>query len=299
MTVESFTVEYDGPALRLHRMDVKALAPSLLALADVFMLANEELGGGYTSPPSLMIDATRPGSFDVELILRTVDIAGDLLTSEGVSAAANATALGTVVVSVLKWMKNRARKGREVSTTAVEPGQVSVTWPDGTKLTAPSDCARLIENMDFTRTLRGFLEPLDGDHIDKVEIEPGPRSSMPGVTMRPKDLNGFDLPELDDVQLESSEREVILDLVTVGLRDDHKWRVSDGSTPFWVSLHDLDFIMSMEAGNVTFGRHDRLRCVLRETQFQRPSGGLRLERVVVKVIDLIVAPRQGNLPFDE
>lgn len=40
-----FNLVYDGPALEEHRMDVRTLAPALLALGDMVERANEILNG--------------------------------------------------------------------------------------------------------------------------------------------------------------------------------------------------------------------------------------------------------------
>jgi hypothetical protein len=39
---ERFHVVYDGPALVEHRMDVRDLAPALVAIADLFSAANQD-----------------------------------------------------------------------------------------------------------------------------------------------------------------------------------------------------------------------------------------------------------------
>jgi hypothetical protein len=44
-----FHIIYDGPALSSNEMDVKDLAPSLIALAEVFEEANENLNKGRTN----------------------------------------------------------------------------------------------------------------------------------------------------------------------------------------------------------------------------------------------------------
>jgi hypothetical protein len=42
---EQFHVVYDGPALDEHRMNIRDLAPALVAIADLFSAANTELNG--------------------------------------------------------------------------------------------------------------------------------------------------------------------------------------------------------------------------------------------------------------
>ena len=46
-TRQPFNVVYDGPARGEHRMDVRDLAPVLLAIADLSSSANKELNGEH------------------------------------------------------------------------------------------------------------------------------------------------------------------------------------------------------------------------------------------------------------
>ncbi|GBQ72917.1 hypothetical protein AA15237_1478 [Komagataeibacter xylinus NBRC 15237] len=45
MSKATFTIAYDGPALRNHAMDVRALAPALLGFGTLFDAANAALNG--------------------------------------------------------------------------------------------------------------------------------------------------------------------------------------------------------------------------------------------------------------
>lgn len=60
--VDEFSVKFTGPALENHTIDVRVLAPSLLALADALKSAQKELSPDSPAP-AIDIKATRPGSF--------------------------------------------------------------------------------------------------------------------------------------------------------------------------------------------------------------------------------------------
>lgn len=90
MAETSFEVRYDGEALRDGRMPVRELAPALLALSQLFSEASQLL---YPSnePVALEIQATREGSFIVDLVLHAVGSSWDQLSH--MDAGEDATAL--------------------------------------------------------------------------------------------------------------------------------------------------------------------------------------------------------------
>jgi len=293
-------VKYDGAALSEHRIDVRDLAPSLLALADALVIANELVGDGLTPPPTLEVVASAEGSFDVHLLLTVLEDAQGFLLSNPATAAVNALALLTTSFHGLSWLRERSRRGSEVSAVEAEPGVLRVLWPDGTVLSTTTDAAALVDSMDFRRSAREFASPLENRGVERIQLA-ARASRVPTVVLERSDLNGFDLPEPEDQVLNTTERTVILQLITVGLQSSHKWRVSDGSTPFWVSLDDLRFQMEVDAGVERFGRHDRLECVMRETQYQGRYGRLRVERSIREVLSHSKGPEQRSLldPPDE
>ncbi len=288
-----FTVTYDGPGVRDHRIDVRQLAPSLLALADAFVIANEELGDGLTPPPELQVVASRESSFSVDLLLDIQPVV-DLLNSAPALASGTATTLVGASMAAVRWVKKRSRKGRETSVVTVSPGRIRVQWPDGTVMDTTSEAATLVENMDFRRSARDALLPLEGSDVTSVKIDP---EQGPSLLLERADLSGFDLPEPEDESLSVGTREVLVSVITLGFRTDHKWRVTDGSTPFWVTVDDLAFLMKVD-DNEPFARHDTLRCTLTERQYQRPNGSLRIERSISKVHEHRHAEPHPRLPLD-
>ena len=82
-----FSVSYDGDALTEGAMDVRDLAPALIALGQSFERANALLNGDKASV-SLRIRATQPGSFEIVLILQQLlENASDVLTDDWMTSA--------------------------------------------------------------------------------------------------------------------------------------------------------------------------------------------------------------------
>jgi hypothetical protein len=89
-TTEVFHVKYDGPALASHEMDVKDLAPALLAIGELLEEANRILNGGRVSI-TVNIKATEAGSVDVVLTAaqNILQQAASLFNSDGVNSVLN------------------------------------------------------------------------------------------------------------------------------------------------------------------------------------------------------------------
>ncbi len=64
MSREQFSIVYDGDALRGGVMDVRDLAPALMALGQMFEAANKNLNGD-TAQIKLQVRATEAGCFEI------------------------------------------------------------------------------------------------------------------------------------------------------------------------------------------------------------------------------------------
>src|SRR5512144_3039052 len=115
-------------------MDVRQLAPSLLALAEVFDLAYQEASDGYTLPPALEVRATEEGSFAVDLFLAMQDGAEGVFqwakTPEG-AASGTLVTIATAALAAIRWIVARRRKGREAGVEEIAPGTIRIRWSDG------------------------------------------------------------------------------------------------------------------------------------------------------------------------
>lgn len=119
---DTLYVRYDGEALRSHEMDVKQLAPALLSLAKAFDIMQKDVAP--EARVHLNAQATREGSFTIDLLLHFVNEAEGLLTGNGVTAIVNASGLMAIYFGAVKLAKKfaahfkpttveRCRQGRE------------------------------------------------------------------------------------------------------------------------------------------------------------------------------------------
>lgn len=94
--VDRLSLKFDGPDVEDNSIDVRDLAPSLLALADLYAVAHRMVGDGLTEPPALDVKANGEGSFLVDLLLyfkEAGDAGADLLAGRGVTAVVNGATL--------------------------------------------------------------------------------------------------------------------------------------------------------------------------------------------------------------
>lgn len=302
---ESLRLKFDGPALEDHSIDVRQLAPSLVALADLFDMAHARSGDVLGTAPALQVTANREGSFAVDLFVAIQEVSGtlrDALGGANATAAANGMGISSfitgVVYGAIKWTLHRNRRGTEESVHEAEAGRIHVTWADGTQLDVPYGARDLVESMDFNRTAGYVFEPLRHEGVDEVQLS---RDGDPNdlVVVHRDDLPAFNIIEPDDDLISDNVRLVNLRLVNVPFKTGNKWRVSDGTYPFWVVMDDLDFLQRVSASEEAFSSGDSLYVRLRDQQFRTADGDFRMDRRVEKVMEHRRALPPEHLPFPD
>lgn len=284
-------------------MDVRRMAPSLLALADAFDLAHGQVGGGYALPPVLQVRGHAAGSFAVDLCLVEQEPTGDLIDLARAADEAQTSTPAAVVdaaFSAMRWTQLRGRKGPERAIEEVAPGRLRVHWPDGTRLDAPAAAEDLAASAEFNRLASLVFEPLGQDGVDSVDL--GSRSgSGEELTVRREDLPAFNTVEPEDDLVSDNVRTVAVRLVNLAFKEGNKWKVSDGTSIFWASLHDLGFLQRVTSSEEVFARDDILRVRLRDQQYRSGDGGFRVEHHIERVLEhrRALPPEQLPLTLDQ
>lgn len=133
-----FSIKYDGPALATHQMDVRELAPALIALSELLEQANKT---AYPDAPEVRVNVRgnfKGGSFGVDLIAvqSVAQQMVSLFSGSEATAAANLFGIlggiglvgtgGAGVIGVIKWLR-----GRKPSAIRIEPRPQLKEWPSG------------------------------------------------------------------------------------------------------------------------------------------------------------------------
>lgn len=291
---ERFNVVYDGPALAEHRMDVRDLAPALVAMADLFAAANKVLNGDAADVRVEVKGSFRAGSFNIELIFAQQFLAQlrDMFAGTSATAVSNAwTILGLVgyvggrgIIGLL-----RALRGRRVHRIESLGENVRIWITASESIEVEDQVVRLWRSQSVRIALQKTLSPLEREGITSFGIVRDAQIEL-----------AIDDAELPTFEPSTSEGEVVTDHVvrkvllieSVVFKDGNKWRVHDGQYPFFASLEDETFVARINAGE-RFGKGDVLVVDLRQIQTVE-AGALKTENHIVKVLEHR-APLQQNL----
>lgn len=292
MAESHFALAYDGPALETGRMPVRDLAPSLLALGDLFAEASRILYP-ESDPVGLSVRATEQASFDVHLILEGHDLWNqfvDLFGSDEMTALANLQAiLIGGAVGVIATIKRFGRRRIQSAEPSPEPGMLKLTLEGDngtTTIEVPIDVGRLVQDVSIRRKVRDVMAPLAREGVETVSFAPTP-DGQPELVVAKEDLGAYEFAALeDDDILLDEEREQVVQIASVSF-EGRKWRLSDGNLTFWAAVEDAEFIADVERRLEQFAKGDMLRCRMRVIQTRRPTGGLHTECHVVRVLQHI------------
>ncbi|AXF22469.1 hypothetical protein CUJ89_18150 [Burkholderia pyrrocinia] len=280
---QPFVVIYDGPALAEHRMDVRDLAPALIAIADLFTSTNKELNGENAEVRLEVRGSFKAGSFHSELIFvqSLASQIRDLFAGPNAGAFSNAMAIlgalgivgGGGLIGLIRTL--RGRKPRRIE----QEGEQTRVWiSEQESFTVDEVTYRLYLNRTVRVSLQKALSPLERDGIASFGIV---RGNTIELTIENDELDVFaSSDDPGEVVTDTIARKVLL-LESVVFKDGNKWRVHDGTSAFFAALEDEQFLAKVDAGE-RFGKGDVLVVDLRQTQIVTDEG-LRNEYRIVKV----------------
>lgn len=305
MSHTHFQVVYDGPALAGSTIDVRELAPALLAFGEVLEQANHTLNGGRAQV-SLRVSASfKSGSFgiDFSVVQRLIDQALSLFKEPAVVSArqladqlgfvyGKAAAVTVGVLGLIRWLRNR-KISRVV---LLEHDRVRVEV-DGDAIETERRTIELLRNFKLRLALQqAIADPLAREGFDSVAIATDPAEGF--VVIERAEREFFVAPVLVAETLADDVLPAKLQLVNVSFRDENKWRFFDGNTSFHAAIADVEFLGRVQAGDETFAAGDILDVQLRRRQLL-DGESMRNDFEVVKVLGHRRRMAQLPIPFDD
>lgn len=299
MEKEYFQVIYDGESLVSNEMDIRDLAPALLAISDIFDEANKITYGDKTKVQVNVKGSFKTGSFGVDLSVVQSGINGftSLFNSDQASAAANLIGIvgfvipGGGLIGFLLWLRNRKIKNIN---NANETNTV-IEVEDGEKYETSPKVIALFSSVKIRTSIQKVItEPLTRDGVDVFKIKRGGKESV--INKEEKDY--FKLSDVPDELLKDQEREVYLKVVTISFSEGHKWKFSDGNVEFFAEISDADFVQQVQENKDGFFKDDLFKVTLREKQWISDTG-IKSEYEIKKVLEHRSASKQIKLPFSE
>ncbi|HEX6574222.1 MAG TPA: hypothetical protein VF042_04560, partial [Gemmatimonadaceae bacterium] len=97
-------------------------------------------------------------------------------------------------------------------------------------------------------------------------------------------------PEED---VNTSESEAVLEIVSLSFRRDNKWRFAQGEATFFAEIEDKAFLRKVANHRALFGAGDALIVRMR-TRTTRVGADLKFDRSVLRVVKHIPAEPGGN-----
>lgn len=293
MSKATFTLAYDGPALSDGTMDVRDLAPALLAVGQLFDAANSVLNDDATTV-TIQVKATGRGSFEVyfQIAQSLHEQLVHLLNSEEVIAAINLKELILGGAFGLIWLIRRL-KGRNLpKVEKLSESHVRITV-EGESFDVPLQLLRLYQDIAVRDAAEKLIsQPLQKEGIDTFEVR---ENNKPVVTVKKDEAKYFKSPELLDEVLIEETRRTAYSILSLAFKEDNKWRLYDGVSSIPALIEDHDFLKRVDANQIAFAKGDILICDVLIVQ-KRTKEGLKAEYFIKKVIEHKTAMRQ--IPFE-
>ncbi len=291
MSNTSFHVVYDGPALAGSTIDVRDLAPALLAFGDVIEQANFTLNDGRTSVALRVNASFKSGCFGIDfsvvqsLMSQVAGLFKDpaVVTAKEVTAhlgfvyAKGAAAVGGVLY-VIKWLRNRKIK----RVVLLDNGRARIELDDG-ELETEQRTIALLRNFKLRQALElAVAKPLERDGYESVAISTKPEEGV--VTITRAERSYFIAPPAETEELADQTLKANLQLVNVAFKDDNKWRFYDGMTQFHAAILDERFVHRVQSGEENFAAGDILTVMIRKRQWLE-ADVMKAEHEVLEVLN--------------
>ena len=298
--MSTFRITYDGPALKTSEMDVRELAPALLAIGDLLEAATSALYGDQIKPQVSVKGSFKTGSFGIDFNLATslLSRVRDIFAGDNVAAVVNSLAilgaLGFVskkvakpgLFAVLKWIEGRKIDKVETSEDS------AVIFIDGDQLTIELNVLVLLRDISVRNATSKILEPLSRNGINTFAAGTDREITE---TVTADEIKWFVAPVPVDELLLDDVRKMAFSIVSLTFKEDNKWRLYDGAATIHATITDNDFLSKVDRNQVAFAKGDVLVCEVRVLQWQTISGA-KTEYEVIRVIEHRTSARQIPLP---
>jgi hypothetical protein len=296
MSHAELALTYEGPAVDTGVMDVRDLAPALLAVGNLIEATNRVINGD-NSTASVQVRTVGAGSFAIGLDVSVAFIQSirDMLARAEATAAANVVTIltgtagaGAGVIALVKWL--RGRRPTAIRRREAERVEVDV---DGQMIEVDEIVARVSVDVSVRLALeRVVAEPLSRDGIDAVSL--GPRTEPERI----EKLDGFAFlapPDRESGTYEYRYR-APFSIVSLSFKQGNKWRLNDGKTTLNVTVVDHSYLERVDRNEITFAKGDILICDVRVETREEPKG-LKSEFFIERVLEQRRPGRQASL-FD-
>ncbi|MBV1706677.1 MAG: hypothetical protein KGQ37_05670 [Hyphomicrobiales bacterium] len=294
MSHAELSLRYEGAAVDSGVMDVRDLAPALLAVGNLIEATHRVVHGENTSA-KVQVRAVGKGSFYIGFDVSVAFLQGvrDLMAGPDGTSAANiinilvgSGVVGGGALKLIKWLKGR----RPSAIQRKAPGRVVVEI-DGASIEVDEVVARVAIDVSVRLALsRVVAEPLSKDGIDSVTL---------GSTLDPERIekaDGYSFLELPDREAGAYEYRyrAPFSIVSLSFKSGNKWRLNDGRATLNVTVLDESYLQRIDNNEVSFAKSDILICDVR-VDVREDSSGLKSEYFIERVLEHRPPSKQMSL----
>lgn len=300
-------IAYTGPSLDNGEMDIKELAPALIAFADLIESVNTVIGGDQPIKVLVNQDSIQRGSFDVTLFLMANSILEQAKLFVGVADESGITALAEIlgfassgcasIFKLIKWINGRPIKTIENKAQ----NKTEITLTDDDKMQTNENTVRALLDVKCRMNIEKMIAPLYTEGIDGFELRnPEDKTDKsPWEKIQKSDLNIFKSPpaqKIEDEESLSTTQRLIVQIIEPNF-EGGKWRLSDGNNSFWASMEDKMFIDKVNSHSLVFGKGDVLivDCYMQQCI---KNGKLSSDWIIKKVLEIRKQKEQVQLDFE-
>ncbi len=297
MSHAQFQVIYDGPSLVDNTMDVRDLAPALLAIGELLEAANGAMNQERASVSVSVKGSFKTGCFGIDFIVNQsiFQQIQDIFSNPPVAAAVNLlTALGFItggkgLVDLIIWLRGRKPKRIKI----IENGTCEVYVDDEHKI-VEQRIIDLYRNLKLRKAFEAALKPLTMEGIDSFSVA---HEETKFVVISKEQVPYFISPPVEDELLDKADSIVTLQFVSVSFREENKWRFTDGGAPFYAAMEDKNFLRRVQDNEVSFSKGDLLKVKLIKQQWLSGER-MHTDYEIIEVLEHRRAAVQINIPMD-
>ena len=273
-------------------MDVRDLAPALLSFGVLFTEADKELNG-KRSKSSVHLKATGKGSFDIILLLQQSQEVFEML-SPVFTSAQQIKEIIFDLIRVKKWLKGR--KTDQMTRENSKEDRVRL-YVDKDSIETMNEVIRFLKNPVILEALETLIaKPLKKDGIEGFKAY----DNYSTQEVSKDESRFFEIEGDSEPTVASFEHTytAMFSIISVAFKADNNWRLFNGENTISVRIEDQAFLSLIDANEVSFAKDDILICKLRSSQYMNREGELRMENVVVDIIEHICSAKTDQLDWN-